>query len=87
MPGGLKKIAPLIIQPRGEYFYLGAVHILRQPPEGGGGVSQKLTNADEGGRGMSQMLTIANKGGCRNGNFSTKGSHVNKNVTKTAEEG
>ena len=43
MPGGLKKIAPLIIQPRGEYFYLGAVHILRQPPEGGGGVSQKLT--------------------------------------------
>ena len=47
MPGGLKKIAPLIIQPRGEYFYLGAVHILRQPPEGGGGVSQKLTNADE----------------------------------------
>ena len=51
MPGGLKKIAPLIIQPRGEYFYLGAVHILRQPPEGGGGVSQKLTNADEGGGG------------------------------------
>ena len=51
MPGGLKKIAPLIIQPRGEYFYLGAVHILRQPPEGGGGVSQKLTIADEGGRG------------------------------------
>ena len=33
------------------------------------------------------MLTIANKGGCRNGNFSTKGSHVNKNVTKTAEGG
>ena len=30
---------------------LGAVHILRQPPEGGGGVSQKLTIADEGGRG------------------------------------
>ena len=30
---------------------LGAVHILRQPPEGGGGVSQKLTNADKGGRG------------------------------------
>ena len=27
---------------------LGAVHILRQPPEGGGGVSQKLTIADEG---------------------------------------
>ena len=29
---------------------LGAVHILRQPPEGGGGVSQKLTIADEGVR-------------------------------------
>ena len=28
---------------------LGAVHILRQPPEGGGGVSQKLTIADKGG--------------------------------------
>ena len=28
---------------------LGAVHILRQPPEGGEGVSQMLTNADEGG--------------------------------------
>ena len=32
-------------------IWLGAVHILRQPPEGGGGVSQKLTIADEGGRG------------------------------------
>ena len=31
------------------YPMLGAVHILRQPPEGGGGVSQKLTIADEGG--------------------------------------
>ena len=30
---------------------LGAVHILRQPPEGGEGVSQMLTIADEGGRG------------------------------------
>ena len=30
---------------------LGAVHILRQPPEGGEGVRQKLTIADEGGRG------------------------------------
>ena len=30
---------------------LGAVHMLRQPPEGGGEVSQKLTIADEGGRG------------------------------------
>ena len=30
---------------------LEAIHILRQPPEGGGGVSQKLTIADEGGRG------------------------------------
>ena len=27
---------------------LGAVHILRQPPEGGEGVRQKLTIADEG---------------------------------------
>ena len=31
--------------------HLEAVHILRQPLEGGGGVSQKLTIADEGGRG------------------------------------
>ena len=30
---------------------LGAVHILRQPLEGGEGVSQKMTIADEGGRG------------------------------------
>ena len=30
---------------------LGAVHILRQPPEGGEGVRQMLTIADEGGRG------------------------------------
>ena len=30
--------------------YLGAVHILRQPPEGGEGVSQMLTIADEGGK-------------------------------------
>ena len=68
MPGGLKKIAPLIIQPRGEYFYLGAVHILRQPPEGGGGVSQKLTIADEGG--------------CKSEKFSIKGFYVNKNVDR-----
>ena len=33
------------------YCTLGAVHILRQPPEGGEGVSQMLTIADEGGRG------------------------------------
>ena len=32
---------------------LGAVHILRQPQEGGGGVSQKLTIADEGGVGLN----------------------------------
>ena len=30
-----------------EFFLLGAVHILRQPPEGGGGVSQMLTIADK----------------------------------------
>ena len=42
---------------------LGAVHILRQPPEGGEGVRQKLTIADEGGGGVSQMLTIADEGG------------------------
>ena len=30
--------------------HLGAVYILRQPPEGGEGVSQMLTIADEGGR-------------------------------------
>ena len=29
----------------------GAVHILRQPPEGGEGVWQMLTIADEGGSG------------------------------------
>ena len=28
---------------------LGAIHISRQPPEGGGGVSQMLANADKGG--------------------------------------
>ena len=31
--------------------WFGAVHILRQPPEGGEGVWQMLTIADEGGRG------------------------------------
>ena len=31
------------------YLCLGAVHILRQPTEGGEGVSQMLTIADEGG--------------------------------------
>ena len=45
---------------------LGAVHILRQPPEGGGGVSQKLT--------------IADKGGCGSEIFSTKGFYVSKNL-------
>ena len=34
----------------------GAVHILRQPREGGEGVWQKLTIADEGG-GVRKMLT------------------------------
>ena len=47
---------------------LGAVHILRQPPEGGGGVSQKLT--------------IADKGGCGSEIFSTKGFYVSKNVDR-----
>ena len=32
-------------------YMSGAVHILRQPPEGGEGVRQMLTIADEGGRG------------------------------------
>ena len=32
------------------FSLLGAVHILRQPGEGGGGVWQMLTIADEGGR-------------------------------------
>ena len=45
---------------------LGAVHILRQPPEGGGGVSQKLT--------------IADKGVCRSEHFSRKGFYVNNNL-------
>ena len=40
---------------------LGAVHILRQPPEGGAGVRQMLTIADEGGRGVSLMLIIADE--------------------------
>ena len=31
-------------------YQIGAVHILRQPPEGGEGVSQMLTIADERGR-------------------------------------
>ena len=33
---------------KGEEEFFGAVHILRQPPEGGEGVSQMLTIADEG---------------------------------------
>ena len=37
--------------------------MLRQPPEGGGGVSQMLTIADKGGGGARQMLTIADGGG------------------------
>ena len=41
---------------------LGAVHILRQPPEGGGRVSQKLT--------------IADKGGCGSEKFSREGFYV-----------
>ena len=55
------------------HYCLGAVHILRQPPEGGGGVSQKLTIADEGSMGVSQMLTIADKGGSEK--ISRKGFH------------
>ena len=47
---------------------LGAVHILRQPPERGGGVSQKLTIADEGGCGSEQK--------------SRKGFYVNKTVDR-----
>ena len=34
-----------------KFDLLGAVHILRQPPEGGEGVWQMLTIADEEGRG------------------------------------
>ena len=34
---------------------LGAVHILRQPPEGGGGVSKMLTIADKGGWGQESF--------------------------------
>ena len=68
MPGGLKKIAPLIIQPRGEYFYLEAVHILCQPPEGGGGVSQMLTIADKGGVWVWTKGFYVNKNMDREGN-------------------
>ena len=35
-----------------KYQKLGAVHILRQPPEGGEGVWQMLTIADKGGGGQ-----------------------------------
>ena len=45
-----------------------AVHILRQPPEGGGGVSK--------------ILTISDKGVCGSEKFSTKGFYVNKNVDR-----
>ena len=38
-----------------EWKLLGAVHIFRQPPEGGGGVSQKLTIADKGGGGLKKF--------------------------------
>ena len=34
---------------------LGAVHILRQPPEGGEGVWQMLTIADKGGWGQKNV--------------------------------
>ena len=61
-------------------YRYGAVHILRQPPEVGGGVSQKLTIADEGSMGVSQMLTIADKGGCGSEIFSKKVFYVNKNL-------
>ena len=40
----LDKDFPVVFQ-----LGIGAVHILRQPPEGGEGVSQMLTIADEGG--------------------------------------
>ena len=46
----------------------GAVRILPQPPEGGGG--------------GSQMLTIADKGGWGSEIFSRKGFFVNKNVDR-----
>ena len=36
------------------YIY-GAVHILRQPPEGGEGVWQMLTIADKGGWGQKNV--------------------------------
>ena len=38
---------------------LGAVHILRQPPEGGGGVSQILTIAIADGGGVQEPLILA----------------------------
>ena len=44
------------------WLCLGAVHILRQPPEGGGGVSQKLTIADEGRGGQKKCQQKEFKG-------------------------
>ena len=41
----------IVLTQYGYRSLLGAVHILRQPPEGGEGVRQMLTIADEGGRG------------------------------------
>ena len=54
-----------------ERIIRGRSHILRQPPEGGGGVSQ--------------MLTIADKGGCGSEKFSTKGFYVNKKFRKRGQ--
>ena len=61
---------------------LGAVHILRQPPEGGGGVSQKLTIADKGGRGGKPNADNCWQGGYGYERFSTKGFYVIKNVDR-----
>ena len=43
-------LTPNIINQIYGNIWLGAVHILCQPLEGGEGVSQKMTIADEGGR-------------------------------------
>ena len=40
---------------------LGAIHIWRQHPKGGGGVNEMLTFSDMGGGGVWPMMTSAKK--------------------------
>ena len=66
-------------------LWQGAVHILRQPLEGGKGVSQMLTIADEGGRGGSaKSWRLLTKGGRVGKKFDKMGLRgLNNSMTKS----